>query len=235
MLSCYRASLSTGASLRSAARTLRFASISSSLYCATRGVFSDKVRAGMVIMQDKKYYRVVANTRSQKGQNAASYNIKLQEVGTGRRKEVTAAQGHDFHEVRAERVRLLFSGFDDNDMACFVHPEHSAEAGKEVNLVADALPEVQQKFLSCGMPIDILHIPPDEDSGTSKDVWSEVTMPSSYVYTVEKLSLKGLYKMASLVECDGEVSVNDQIQQNDKIKIVFKADGTAAFGGRASA
>ncbi|EPY35266.1 hypothetical protein STCU_01167 [Strigomonas culicis] len=204
------------------------------LACAQRGVFADKVRAGVVLKVDKRYYRVVANTRSQKGQNAASFNIKLTEVGSGRKKEVTAGQGHDFEEVRAERVRLLFSGFDDDDYACFVFPEHAADAGKEVNIPGDSLPLVQQQFLACGMPVDLLHIMPDEDSADAdKDIWAEVVMPSSYVYTVEKINLKGLYKMASLVECDGSVSVNDQIQLGEKIKVIVKPDGTASFGGRA--
>lgn len=203
--------------------------------CARRGVFADKARAGMIINVDKRYYRIVANTRSQKGQNAASFNIKLVEVGSGRKKEVTAGQGHDFAEVRAERVRLLFSGFDDDDMACFVYPEHSIEAGKEVNLPADSLPDVQQKFLCCGMPVDILHITPDDDDAPdAKDIWAEVVMPSSYTYTVEKITLKGMYKMASFKECDGVVGVNDSVQINDKVKVTIKPDGTTAFGGRAS-
>ncbi|EPY34262.1 hypothetical protein STCU_00414 [Strigomonas culicis] len=84
------------------------------------------------------------------------------------------------------------------------------------------------------MPVDLLHIMPDEDSADAdKDIWAEVVMPSSYVYTVEKINLKGLYKMASLVECDGSVSVNDQIQLGEKIKVIVKPDGTASFGGRA--
>ncbi|KAK7194556.1 Elongation factor P (EF-P) KOW-like domain containing protein [Novymonas esmeraldas] len=210
-------------------------SSSSPLLIQQRGVFADKVRAGMVLRVDKRVYRVIANTRSQKGQNAASFNIKLTEVGTSRKKEVTAGQGHDFSEVRAERVRLLFSGFDDDDQACFVFPEHSSDAGTEVNLAGDSLPEVQQKFLSCGMPVDILHIIPDDDVPDEKEMWTEITMPSSYVYTVEKITLKGLYKMATFVECDGTVSVNDQIQLGEKIKVVIKPDGTVSFGGRANA
>lgn len=201
-----------------------------------RFVFADKVRAGMVLKIDKRHYRVIANTRSQKGQNAASFNIKLTEVGTGRKKEVTAGQGHDFDEVRAEKVRLLFSGFDDDDYACFVFPEHSSEAGREVNIKGDSLPEIQQQFLCCGMPVDVLHISADEDGAEAeKEIWSEVQMPSSYVYTVEKILLKGLYKMATFVECDGTVSVNDQIQLGEKIKVLIKPDGTASFGGRATA
>lgn len=199
-----------------------------------RSVFADKVRAGMVLKVDKRHYRVMANTRSQKGQNAASFNIKLTEVGTGRKKEVTAGQGHDFEEVRAERVRLLFSGFDENDMACFVFPQHSSEAGREINLPGDSLPEIQQQYLCCGMPVDILHIVPEEDHPNEKDIWAEIVMPSSYAYTVEKITLKGLYKMASFVECDGSVSVNDQIQLGEKVKILLKPDGTAGFGGRAT-
>ncbi|CBH09818.1 hypothetical protein, conserved [Trypanosoma brucei gambiense DAL972] len=207
----------------------------SPLLCAQRGVFADRVRAGMILKVDKRYYRVLANTRSQKGQNAASFNIKLTEVGTGRKKEVTAGHGHDFAEARAERVRLLFSGFDDDDMACFVYPEHSSDAGKEVNIPGDSLPELQQKFLCCGMPVDVLHIMPDDDeSPNEKDIWSEVVMPSNYTYTVEKLTLKGMYKMAAFVECDGIIGVNDSVQVNDKVKVVIKPDGTAAFGGRAT-
>ncbi|GET89272.1 hypothetical protein, conserved [Leishmania tarentolae] len=210
------------------------AAASSSLLTQQRGVFADKVRAGMVLRVDKRVYRVVANTRSQKGQNAASFNIKLTEVGTSRKKEVTAGQGHDFTEVRAERVRLLFSGFDDDDFACFVFPSHSPDAGKEVNIPGDSLPEVQQKFLACAMPVDILHIIPDDDT-SEKEMWTEITMPSSYIYTVEKITLKGLYKMAAFVECDGTVSVNDQIQIGERIKVVIKPDGTVSFGGRANA
>ncbi|RNF04568.1 putative trans-sialidase [Trypanosoma rangeli] len=210
-------------------------SSSTSLISARRGVFADKARAGMIFLIDKRFYRVVGNTRSQKGQNAASFNIKLVEVGTGRKKEVTAGQGHDFAQVRAERVRLLFSGFDDDDMACFVYPEHTADAGKEVNIPGDSLPELQQKFLSCAMPVDVLHIVPDEDDvPNAKDIWAEVVMPSSYTYTVEKISLKGMYKMASFKECDGLVSVNESVQVNDKVKVMMKPDGTAAFGGRVS-
>ncbi|ORC89653.1 putative trans-sialidase [Trypanosoma theileri] len=210
-----------------------FLSMCTPLWLSRRGVFADKVRAGMILNVDKRHYRVVANTRSQKGQNAASFNIKLVEVGTGRKKEVTAGQGHDFAEVRAERVRLLFSGFDDDDMACFVYPEHSSDAGKEVNIPGDSLPDVQQKFLCCGMPVDILHIiPDDEDGPEAKDIWAEVIMPSSYAYTVEKMSLKGMYRMASFKECDGVVGVNDSVQVNDKVKVMIKPDGTAAFGGR---
>lgn len=190
----------------------------------------------MILRVDKRFWRVIGNSRSQKGQNAASYNIKLAEVGTGRKKEVTAGQGHDFPEVRAERVRLLFSGFDDLDQACFVFPEHSSDAGKEVNVPATSLPEIQQQFLCVGMPIDILHIMPEDDDGKEEqDIWAEVIMPTSYTYTVEKIALKGLYKMASFVECDGVVSVNDTVQLNEKVKVMMRPDGTAAFGGRASA
>ena len=150
---------------------------------------------------------------------------------TGKFKEFTVSQSHDFAEVRYERVRLLFSGFDDLDFACFVYPEHSAEAGKEVNIKGDSLPEGQQKYLACGMPIDILHLFNDEDE--TKDQWIDINMPSSYTYTVEKVAIKGLYKMAHLVECDGLVSVPDAVQVGDAIKVVLKPDGTASFSGRA--
>lgn len=191
------------------------------------------MRAGIILKIDKRHYRVVGSTRSQKGQNAASFNVKLVEVGTGRKKEVTAAQGHDFEEARAERVRLLFSGFDDDDQACFVYPEHSQLAGTEVNLPGDSLPDLQQQFLCCGMPVDALHILPDEDANT-EEKWCEVMMPSSYNYTVEQINMKGLYKMAVLKECDGTVSVNDTVQIGEVIKVILKPDGTASFGGRAN-
>lgn len=198
-----------------------------------RSIFADKVRAGIILKIDKRHYRVVGSTRSQKGQNAASFNVKLVEVGTGRKKEVTAAQGHDFEETRAERVRLLFSGFDDDDQACFVYPEHSEQAGTEVNIQGDSLPDLAQQFLCCGMPVDVLHILPDEESNT-EEKWCEVMMPSSYNYTVEQINMKGLYKMAVLKECDGVVSVNDTVQIGEVIKVILKPDGTASFGGRAN-
>lgn len=200
---------------------------------ARRCIFADKVRAGTILRIDKKHYRVIGCTRSQKGQNAASFNVKLVEVGTGRKKEVTAAQGHDFEEARAERVRLLFSGFDNDDQACFVYPEHSQLAGTEVNLAAESLPDTTQQFLCCGMPVDLLHILPDEDLN-QEEKWCEVMMPSSYNYTVEQINMKGLYKMAVLKECDGTVSVNDTVQIGEMIKVILKTDGTASFGGRSS-
>ncbi|CCW64360.1 unnamed protein product [Phytomonas sp. EM1] len=202
------------------------------LSTAARWIFADKIRAGMVLKVDKRIYRVTASTRSQKGQNAASFNVKLAEVGSGRKKEVTAGQGHDFEEVRATRVRLLFSGFDDDDAACFVFPQHSSEAGREILLPASSLPEIQQNFLCCGMPVDLLRVLPDSDKPEESEIWMEPVMPSSYVYTVERITLKGLYKMASLVECDGVISVNDSVQIGEKVKVVLKPDGTAAFGGR---
>lgn len=229
--------------------------VAAAVYAANRHVFSDKVRAGMILRVDKKFFRVTANSRSQKGQNAASYNVKLVEIGTGKKKEVTAAQGHDFQEVRAERARLLFSGFDDADYACFVFPEHAADAGKEVNIPGDSLPELQQKFLCTGMPVDLLHIMPEDDANDEEakkgnsssssesnakatqagsDVWCEVMMPTSYNYTVDKLTLKGMYKMASFEECDGMVSVPEGVQVKDKIKISFRPDGTAIHAGKAA-
>lgn len=202
------------------------------LTVAARSVFADKVRSGMILKVDKRHFRVVASARSQKGQNAASFNIKLVEVGTSRKKEVSAGQGHDFEEARAERVRLLFSGFDDDDFACFVYPEHSQIAGTEVNLPGTSLPDQQQLFLCCGMPVDVLHLLADEDTGDTER-WCEVMMPSSYPYTVESITLKGMYKIAVLKECDGTVSVNDSVQVGDSIKVVLKQDGTASFGGKA--
>ncbi|CCW70965.1 unnamed protein product [Phytomonas sp. Hart1] len=200
---------------------------------ARRAVFADKVRAGMILKLDARLYRVVASTRSQKGQNAASFNLKLHELGAGgRKKEVSAAQGHDFREIQAQRVRLWFSGFDDHDDGCFVFPPHHAEAGREVNLPAQTLPALSQDFLCCGMPVDLLHVHADDEEGGA--IWTEPLLPSSFVYTVERIAMKGLYRMAALVECDGMVSVNDQVQIGEKIKVLLRPDGTAAFGGRAT-
>lgn len=192
-------------------------------------LFADKIRAGHIFKDQNKLWRVLSNTRSQKGQLAATYNIKAAEVGNAvKTKDFRANQGHDFPEVRTEKIRLLFSGFDDDDFACFVFPEHHSDAGKEINIKGDSLPEQHQKFLACGMSVDVLHVLPDEDDGV-KEMWTEVSLPSSHVYTVEKIQLKGMYKMGLLEECDGTVSVTDAVQIGDKIKINLKTDGTSQF------
>lgn len=203
-------------------------------FTKTAMIFADKVRAGHIVKVDNKFYKVTGSSRSQKGQLAASYNVKATDVFSGKFKEFSVSQSHDFTEVRFERVRMLFSGFDDDDMACFVYPEHTAEAGKEVNLKGDSLPDGQQKFLACGMPVDILHLFDDAEDG-AKDQWIDIHVPSSYNYTVEKIAVKGLYKMAHLAECDGLVSVPDAVQVGDTIKVILKPDGTASFGGRVGA
>ena len=193
-------------------------------------IFADKIRAGHIFKEANKIWRVLGNSRSQKGQMSATYNIKVAEIGNPlKTKEIRSSQGHDFPEVRCEKTKLLFSGFDDDDFACFVFPEHHSEAGKEVNIKGDSLPETHQKFLACGMPVDLLHVLPDEEDGV-KEMWTEVSLPSSHTYTVEKIQLKGMYKMAVLEECDGTISVTDAVQIGDKIKVTIKPDGTAQFG-----
>ena len=220
---------------------------------AIRGIMADKLKAGMLLRIDKRVWRVGSCTRQQKGQNAASFHVKLREGGgNGRTKESTSGQGHEYSEARYERVRLLFSGFDETDLACFVYPQHHNMAGQEVNIPAATLPEYQQKFLCVAMPCDVTHVFADEEDGPATadsdsenasaigaaakgkstapgDMWCEVVMPSNYVYTVEKLSVKGMYKLAHFVECDGSVTVSDNIQPGDKVKVVVRPDGTASF------
>jgi hypothetical protein len=60
-------------------------------------------------------------------------------------------------------------------------------------------------------------------------VWTELNIPTNYEYTVEGFTMKGVYKMANLKECDGVVSVSDNIQPGDKIRITLRTDGKAAF------
>eukprot|EP00758_Cryptobia_borreli_P012663 Tbor_TRINITY_DN5766_c2_g4::TRINITY_DN5766_c2_g4_i2::g.19733::m.19733 len=153
-------------------------------------IFADKLCPGQIITQDKRYWRVLSNQRSQEGQVSANYNIKVQEVGGIKQKDITASQGFDFTEVKYEKVRLLFSGFDENDYACFVYPEHHANSGKEVNIKGESLSEGLQKFLAVGMPSDLLHIitddddsnnnnnnkNEDDDNNNNKDVWTELTI-----------------------------------------------------------
>lgn len=196
-----------------------------------RGIFADKLKVGAVIRLDKRVWRLVSTGKSQKGQGVAQYHLKFAEINTDKKKEIAVSATVDFPEVRYERVKLLFSGFDDDDNACFVYPQHSNSAGKEVNLPATKLQEHHQKFLACGMPVDLLHIIPEEDDGLD-EIWGELNVPTNYEYTVEKLTMKGLYKMAVLKECDGMVSVSDVVQPNDRIKVIVRPDGTASFNGK---
>eukprot|EP00758_Cryptobia_borreli_P012662 Tbor_TRINITY_DN5766_c2_g4::TRINITY_DN5766_c2_g4_i1::g.19732::m.19732 len=143
-------------------------------------IFADKLCPGQIITQDKRYWRVLSNQRSQEGQVSANYNIKVQEVGGIKQKDITASQDFDFTEVKYEKVTLLFSRFDQNDYACFVYPEHHANSGKKVNIKCESLPEDLRKFLTLGMPCDLLHIITDEDdddnNNNNKDVWTELTI-----------------------------------------------------------
>jgi translation elongation factor P/translation initiation factor 5A len=204
---------------------------------AARGLFADKIRAAHIIKDSGRHWRVVSNNRAQKAQGAASYFIKAVDVLNARKREFLSPAGKDYPEARSQRVKVLFSGFDDNDMACFVYPQHSSLAGQEINVPATSLPETMQKWLACGMPCDILQITADEEDavpggGPPADIFCDVVMPSNYVYTVEKLGIKGMYKLAYMVECDGSVTVSDNVQTGDKIKVVVRSDGTASFSGK---
>lgn len=205
---------------------------------AACGLVADRLRAGHIIKDQNKYWRVISNGRSQKGQGAASYHLKCAEVVGGKVREFTVPPGKDFPEARTERLKLLFSGFDDDDRACFVFPQHASNAGQEVNIPAASLSEQQQKYLCCGMPVDILHIQGDEEEAAasggdkSTDIYCDIMMPSSYVYTVEKLGIKGMYKIAHFVEADGNVTVSEHVQPGDKIKVVIRSDGTSSFQGK---
>ena len=195
-----------------------------------RGIMVDRAKTGLLCLLDKKLWRLNSVSKSQKGQGAAAFNIKLTELGGTRKKDMNSLpQSYDLPEVRYERVKLLFSGYDDDDNACFVYPQHSANAGEEVNIPATKLSEQHQQFLAVGMPVDIMHIGADEEMGIS-ELWTDVNVPTSYEYTVENLRMKGMYKMAVLKECDGLVSVTDNIQPGDKIKVTIRPDGKCSFG-----
>jgi translation elongation factor P/translation initiation factor 5A len=206
---------------------------------ANRGIFADKIRAGHIIKDTGRYWRCISNARSQKGQGAASYHMKMVDVVSGKSREFASPAGKDYPEARTERLKLLFSGFDDSDQACFVYPQHSAQAGQEINLPGTSLAEYLQKWLACGMPVDMLHIHGDDEEAAAtggaamSDLYCDIMMPSNYVYTVEKLGIKGMYKLAYFVECDGNVTVSDNVQVGDKIKVIVRTDGTASFSGKA--
>jgi translation elongation factor P/translation initiation factor 5A len=201
----------------------------SSCFGQCRSVFTEKARAGMLVKYDKRIWRIASVTKAQKGQGAATFHVKLNELDSERKKEMSSvAASFDFPEVRYERVKFLFSGYDDDDNACFVYPQHSSKSGQEVNLPASKLKEQHQQFLAVGMPVDMLHIG-GEDEDDTKEVWTELNIPTNYEYTVEGFTMKGVYKMANLKECDGVVSVSDNIQPGDKIRITLRTDGKAAF------
>ena len=144
-----------------------------------RHILSDRIRSGQIVKLEKRFFRVVSNTRSQKGQNAASFHIKLAEVGTTRTKSLTANSGTDYNEAHYERLKLLFSGFDNDDFGCFVYPQHTQQAGKEVNIPAKELSELQQKYLCVGMPVEVLHIMDEDEQERENHIYSEVTMRQS--------------------------------------------------------
>ena len=219
--------------------SLTAASATPLLFDSSRAIFADKVRAGNIVKDQGKYWRVVSNSRSQKGQGAASYHLKVSDVLSGKKKEFTSPANKDFPEARTERLKLLFSGFDDDDMACFVYPQHHNLAGQEINIPGTSLSDQLQKWLACGMPVDMLHIMGDDDEvvmtggATTTDHYCDIMIPSNYVYTVERLGIKGMYKLAFFEECDGSVTVSDNVQIGDKVKVTLRNDGTAGFGGKA--
>lgn len=222
----------TAVSATAAAASMPMLSASPAVMQQHRGIFCDKAKPGLIVRLDKRLWRLAHVSKSQKGQGAASYHIKLNELGTTKRKEMTSVPATtDLAEVRYERVKLLFSGFDDDDNACFVYPQHSSLAGQEVNVPASKLTEQHQKFLAVGMPADLMHIPADDELEV-EELWAELVIPTSYEYTVENLSMKGMYKMAVLAECDGLVSVTDNIQPGDRIKVTIRPDGKCSFGGK---
>ena len=204
-------------------------------------ISGDKVRAGHIICVENKAWRVTQAAKSQKGQMGVTFKIKAKQVGSDRMKELTAQPQTDYPEVPYERLKLLFSGFDDDDNACFVHPQHSAKAGKEVNIPANQLPELHQNFLAVGMPVDVMHIfgGDSEEGADAKlaglpEFYGEVTMPGNYTYTCEKIQMKAMTRHATFEECDGTVSVTDVIQPGDKVKVNLRhQEGAATFGGKA--
>ena len=204
-----------------------------------RGLSGDKVRAGHIVVVDNKAWRVQQAAKSQKGQTGVTFKLKMKLVGGDKVKDVTAQQQTDLPEPPYERLKLLFSGFDDDDNACFVYPQHSAKAGQEVNIPASSLPQLHQDWLACGMPVDIMHIfgGDGEDADVKlaglKEFWGEAQLPGNYTYSVDKITMKAMTRHASFEECDGSIAVTDVVQPSDKVKVNLRtSDGGATFGGK---
>ncbi|KNH05467.1 trans-sialidase [Perkinsela sp. CCAP 1560/4] len=213
-----------------------------------RGIAADKVRAGHIVRYDKNFWRVGSAKRSQKGKNAAVIGLTLDGLGTKggiscygntKTKVVSVSCGVEFEEANYTRLKVLFSGFDENDMACFVFPIDSMDHGKEINIPGTALLEQHQNFLCVRMPCDLLRVIDDRagadaDAGKENYIYPEMTLPNNYVYTVDKITTRNGYKFATFVECDGSVTVTDSIQPGMQVKVILRSDGTGgSFGGRA--
>lgn len=197
-------------------------------------IFADRLRIGHIVKYEGKFWRVAKALRTQKGKNNASIHLKLDEliVGLGARsKEISMGANQDVQEASYSRLRMVFSGFDDDDNACFVYPQDSVKSGQEINIPAVHLTPTQQNFLSVRMPCDLLQIT-DEGEDGGKEIYPEVKIPDSGIYTVERITAKAMFKFATLKECDGQVTVTDVIQPGDKIKVIIRVDG-GSFGGRA--
>jgi translation elongation factor P/translation initiation factor 5A len=199
-----------------------------------RFVTADKARAGAIIRLDNKLWRIISSVKSQKGQMSTSYGIRLVNiVDPTRTKELTCPPSQDLSDARYERVRTLFSGFDDVDNACFVYPETSALAGTEINIKATSLPLWQQQWLAVRMNVDVLRV--FGESEDDPDWFGDIIIPTNWTFTIEKLRMKGMYKLASFVECDAELTVPDSANLGDRVKVVIRTDGTASYNGKGDA
>ena len=217
------------------------------IFAQHRHMAADRARAGAVVKYDKAFWRISAANRSQKGKNAAVISLSLEGLGTKggistygntRSKTITTSCSTEIEEAHFSRLKVLFSGFDDNDMACFVFPPDSIDHGKEINIPGDALMEQHQNFLAVRMPCDLLCVQDDrkdtDDSNTENAIYPELTLPVNYVYTVDKVTSRNGYRFATFAECDGSVTVTDSIQPGMQIKVILRSDGTGgSFGGRA--
>ncbi len=165
---------------------------------------------------------------------STSYGIRLVNiVDPTRTKELTCPPSQDLSDARYERVRTLFSGFDDVDNACFVYPETSALAGTEINIKATSLPLWQQQWLAVRMNVDVLRV--FGESEDDPDWFGDIIIPTNWTFTIEKLRMKGMYKLASFVECDAELTVPDSANLGDRVKVVIRTDGTASYNGKGDA
>ena len=212
-----------------------------------RGMAADRCRAGAVIKYDKAFWRVAEAKRSQKGKNAAVISLHLEGLGVkggistysnSRVKTISTSCGTEIEEANYTRLRVLFSGFDDEDNACFVFPPDSIDHGKEINIRGVDLTEQHQNFLAVRMPCDLLcvhDIAKDSDEANSdKAMYPELTLPPHYNYTVDNVTSRNGYRFATFAECDGSITVTDSIQPGMQVKVILRADGTGgSFGGRA--
>ena len=182
-----------------------------------RFVTAERVKPGMLVRYENKHWRILKSSRSQKGKNVASMHVRLSclsKGSVGRGKELTLNPTQDLPEANSERLKVYFSGYDDDDNACFVFPPDSIHHGKEINIPASELSETHQNFLAVRMPCDLLRI---NDEENEKEFYPELTIPVNYVYTTEKVFSRGMFKFATFEECDGQVTVTDAVQAGTKV------------------